>query len=153
MADKIITKVLRWGGDKTAAQLAASNLVYKLGQWVFERDTGRIKRGDGTTVYNLLPYRFEFESGARKISIPTDGNPDYPDATLTQDGFSYTITFGETISGLLGGFEPQITLIKNGTQVQIGAVYFQFTGKTVTAAILDGMYSGDDVNVKVNFLA
>lgn len=42
-----------------AANFASANLVYDLGETLWEQDTERLKVGDGVTSYNLLPYQFE----------------------------------------------------------------------------------------------
>lgn len=40
----------------TAAAALAFNETLKAGEWFIETDTGRVKVGDGATVYNSLPY-------------------------------------------------------------------------------------------------
>lgn len=40
----------------TAAQLSSTNQIVSEGQPVFEKDTGQLKIGDGTSLYKDLPY-------------------------------------------------------------------------------------------------
>lgn len=57
MAEKtIIGKFQAYRG--TAANLATLNPVLRAGEFSFETDTKRIKVGDGTALYNSLPYYY-----------------------------------------------------------------------------------------------
>ena len=42
---------------KTRKQLHTTNPVLSAGQIAVESDTGRVKIGDGTTIYSLIPYQ------------------------------------------------------------------------------------------------
>lgn len=44
----------------TAANFSSANPLLALGEMGWEQDTNRIKVGDGVTLWNALPYRFEF---------------------------------------------------------------------------------------------
>lgn len=57
--------------DLTAAQLAAQNPVLKKRQLQFEGDTGKAKRGDGTTPWNNLPYVVGTDGKAATVKVGT----------------------------------------------------------------------------------
>lgn len=52
VTDNVINNIIN---NDTAANLATANAIPKLGEPVFEKDTGILKVGDGTTAYNSLP--------------------------------------------------------------------------------------------------
>lgn len=130
---------------------------------------GAIEQGDRIAIPDILyyenpPVTYQYDElvtygwaiqqlsgGAKKISIPS---LDYPDSTITNDGFSYIVNFGSDTQALIGTFEPHLNLIVDGVAVQLGAVNYVYDGDgNVISATLDGMYRPDAVSWKVNFLA
>jgi len=101
-----------------------------------------------------VPYRVLLEligaapSGGTRVSIPS---AEYPDATITDDGFSVTVTFGSDLADLLDGFEPVAFLINDGLVSGVAPRYI-YTSGAVTGMFWDGGYVPFAVR-KVNFVA
>jgi|GEM_PF-4346765 len=103
-----------------------------------------------------VPYRVLLEligaapSGGTRVSIPST---EYPDATITDDGFStVTVMFGSDLSTLLDGFEPVAFLINDGLVSGANPQYIYDGGGAVTGMFWDGGYVPFAVR-KVNFVA
>lgn len=100
--------------DLTAAQLAAQNPVLKNRQLQFEGDTGKAKRGDGTTPWNNLPYMVGTDGKAAtvKVGTVTTLQPGQP-ATVNNSGtenaavLNFGIPQGQTGPGG-GSTDPNI---------------------------------------------
>lgn len=94
MSDVIIPqRFLIRGG--TAADLAAVNETPKSRELILETDTGRLKRGDGATAYNDLPYintgKIDFSGIADgKVPMWSASNSRFEIKSITADGVEYT---------------------------------------------------------------
>ncbi len=75
----------------TSAEATVANIVLALGQLGVETDTGRIKVGNGATLWNLLPYSqgssTEISRTALRLVAPDGG---LWDLTAANDGIPIT---------------------------------------------------------------
>lgn len=75
---------VRWRNG-TASQWTTANPILALGEAGYEKDTGKIKVGDGATVWASLPYRFDVAGSAPLASPTFTGTPAAPTAAPGTD--------------------------------------------------------------------
>jgi len=78
----------------TATQWTSANPTLASGEWGFETDTGKVKIGDGSTVWNSLAYFGAGEvtlTGTQTLTNKTLTAPIITLATNSQSGASYTL--------------------------------------------------------------
>ena len=113
----------------TAANFTSENPTLAQGEPAYERDTGFMKVGDGTTAWTSLPYLSKFDSiSVDTINELTSGNGVEIDGVELKDGGGYfTTTIGvgaSPISGLAfygksnGGIRLDDNGTTNGVQLQ-----------------------------------
>jgi hypothetical protein len=85
----------------TAAAATAANVVLAIGQLGVETDTGKIKVGDGTRAWNLLPYSqattATTSTSALRMTAPDGG---LWDLTAASDGIPVTTAATGTEPGV-----------------------------------------------------
>ena len=98
----------------TQVALTSSNTVFSEGQPIFEKDTGRLKIGDGSSVYSALKY-----IGESSTSYSVHFDPDKPAWNGYVDlNDSIRLVFGKLngkFNAVTGQLEDRFTLAADGT--------------------------------------
>lgn len=131
----------------TAAQWASANPILGVGELGVETDTEREKRGDGTTVWNLLPYRLDKQTAVMFAVQPSGDATGATDTANIQAALNsgavdvrlkrgaYSITSLNIPAGvnLLGEFGTSYVATP-----ALGSVLSQITGVSDPAITMNG---------------
>lgn len=96
----------------TAAQFAQENPVLPVGQHAREKDTHRVKFGDGSTAYNELPYQVEPGTIVAKAGVTGATSLNLREGSIFQLTLTGNVT-GFTATNLTPGQEVEVHFVQD----------------------------------------